>query len=525
MSPTDPFWGRAVLTVLFGALAGGITNRIAIWMLFHPYEPPRLLRWRISWMQGALPKNQARLASTIGRTVGSRLLTAEDLAAELQDDQLKSAFEARIREILEELIEEEHPSLSELLPESVLGEVEGLLGEVFDELVERAIQGLDSPAFAEESDRLIEAAAEVLEDERLSDTIDAETVHALRRRASEWLGDLVDSPALEATVERHVDRLAEELLRPGRTLEEIIPARLVATVEHATQDYLPLAMERLGRLLDDPDARARVERLVRQLLDRFMSDLRFHQRVIAKLIITEETVLRVIDTLEAEGADRLSELLREPEVQDAIARGVNGAIVEFLRRPITRVLGNPGDPQVRNVHEAVTEWIVRTARDASARDFLLDQAEETVIRLGERSWADAMRLLPAGRLGAWIVAALRTEPGQRLLDAAKEPTVAWALARPIGRPGRLLGENAAQRLADALTPSVWRWITGQIPEIASRVRIAERVEEKIRDFPLAQLEKLVRSVTEHELKLIVRLGYVLGGIIGAILVGVTLVLG
>jgi uncharacterized membrane protein YheB (UPF0754 family) len=35
----------------------------------------------------------------------------------------------------------------------------------------------------------------------------------------------------------------------------------------------------------------------------------------------------------------------------------------------------------------------------------------------------------------------------------------------------------------------------------------------------------VRSVTEHELKLIVRLGYVLGGIIGAILVGVTLVLG
>jgi len=51
------------------------------------------------------------------------------------------------------------------------------------------------------------------------------------------------------------------------------------------------------------------------------------------------------------------------------------------------------------------------------------------------------------------------------------------------------------------------------------------VEEKIRDYPLAQLENLVRSVTEQELKLIVRLGYVLGGVIGTILVGITWLLG
>ena len=57
------------------------------------------------------------------------------------------------------------------------------------------------------------------------------------------------------------------------------------------------------------------------------------------------------------------------------------------------------------------------------------------------------------------------------------------------------------------------------------MRVAERVEEKIRDYPLAQLENLVRSVTEQELKLIVRLGYVLGGIIGTILVGITMLIG
>ena len=71
---------RALITIGFGALAGGLTNTVAIWMLFHPYEPPRLGGRSLPMLQGAIPKNKARLASRIGRTVGTRLLTDEDLA-------------------------------------------------------------------------------------------------------------------------------------------------------------------------------------------------------------------------------------------------------------------------------------------------------------------------------------------------------------------------------------------------------------------------------------------------------------
>jgi uncharacterized membrane protein YheB (UPF0754 family) len=60
-------WLRAGLTVAFGALAGGVTNKIAVWMLFHPYQPPTFLGRTVAWLQGAVPKNQLRLASSIGR--------------------------------------------------------------------------------------------------------------------------------------------------------------------------------------------------------------------------------------------------------------------------------------------------------------------------------------------------------------------------------------------------------------------------------------------------------------------------
>jgi len=44
------------------------------------------------------------------------------------------------------------------------------------------------------------------------------------------------------------------------------------------------------------------------------------------------------------------------------------------------------------------------------------------------------------------------------------------------------------------------------------------VEEKVLHFPMPRLEEIVRKVTDRELVLIVRLGYLLGAIIGAMLV-------
>ena len=81
------------------------------------------------------------------------------------------------------------------------------------------------------------------------------------------------------------------------------------------------------------------------------------------------------------------------------------------------------------------------------------------------------------------------------------------------------GENGAvDRIADALSEPVWEWISSKVPEVAAKVRVADRVEEKILEFPLEELEKIIRSVSDRELDLIVRLGYLLGAGIGGALV-------
>jgi uncharacterized membrane protein YheB (UPF0754 family) len=516
-------WIRAVITVAFGAIAGGVTNRIAVWMLFHPYQPPKLLGRPVGWLQGAVPKNQRRLANSIGNVVGGTLLTPGDIASELED--LEGAFQERLRELAIELVEGEQPSISDLLPEPAIAEVRTLILHLMAEGREILVGALASPDFGTDAERVLGHVLLSLDDEPLSSTLDADRLASVRGSLERWLVRLLESGAFERTVRNHLEQAAGHVLRPGRTLEELIPPGLVAAIEHAIKDYLPLAMERLGRLLEDPETRSRVERLIRELLDRFMSDLRFHQRVVAKLIVTQETVTKALETLEEEGADRLGEVLREPDVQTAMARSVNDGIVEFLRRPTTTVLGNVEDPQVATALDSMGEWLVRAARDDESRAFLLDQLQGAMGRLGERSWADVLRVIPADRVATWLAIGIESEAGRALFDSIAEPVADRILVTPIGRVDRFLRDDAAVRLADTLGPPTWDWVARQVPEVAGRIKIADRISAKIEGFPLEQVENLIRDISQRELDLIVRLGYILGAFIGTILVIINTVLG
>jgi len=516
---------RDGLTVLFGALAGGVTNRIAIIMLFHPYEPPSLFGRRVGWLQGAVPKNRERMARTIGRTIGTHLLAPADVAAELRDERLREAFDAQLHELVRGLLEDEKPAVADLVSDEALDDIRALAVSLLDSVHERLVGSLAEESFAGEAEQLLGRLATALDDEALADTLPAERLADLRQQAEDWLDRLAASNEFEETIREHLDRVASRLLEPGRSFEELLPPVVVEAVESAIGDYLPIAMERLGRTLEDPDARARVERAIHDLLDRFMRDLRFHQRVVAKLIITEDTVDKVIDTLEAEGADRLGDLLREPEVQAAMARGVNEAIVEFLRRPVVEVLGEPGEPRVESALDSLAVWMAGAARDTGVRAFLLDRAEAGLLRLGERSWGEVVRLVPAERLGGWLAAGLASETGRELYSDTRGRIVDRLLHQPLGGLSGSGSDDAARRVSEALSEPVWDWISSKIPEVAARVRVAERVEDKIVEFPLDEVERLIREVSGRELNLIVRLGYLLGAFIGVALVLVRHVIG
>lgn len=246
-------WLQFGVQVAIGTIAGGFSDTVAVWMLFRP-------RRRRFGFQGAIPKNQPRLAHSIGRTVGERLLTPHDLMEEIARSGLRDALERQLALLLTDALDHEHGPLS-----------------------------------------------------------------------------------------------------------SIIPAELLPAVEQAVQDFLT----------------------------RFVNDLPFRERMVARLVLTDRTVEKIIE----------------------------------------------------------------------------------------------------------------------------------AMQQPIGRPGRWLPPDTAQRLAHAMSPAVWTWIEQQIPNLVERFRVQEMVERKVLAFSQDRIEELIRGVIDRELRLIIRTGYVLGGLIAIVLFGLTKLIG
>ena len=507
---------QALITIAFGAIAGGVTNAVAVWMLFHPYEAPRVLGWRLRFLQGAIPKNQGRLARTMGKTVGTKLLTPEDLARTVGETGFREAFDERLRAFLASVFEQRRGSLTELLPPAVLPEVHALLEEAADRGLERLDRHLDSEAFHQAVVRWTEVIAAELRDRPLAELITPEREAAWAASAERWLGELVESDGFAATVTGYVDRVTARVLQPERTFQELLPTGLIATVERAIAGYLPLALEKLGTLLDDPGVRAKTEQVLHGLLDRFISDLKFHQRLVAALVIPPDVVDRVIRAIEAEGANKISDLLQDAAVRDAMARGVNSAIVDFLEKSVVSVLGEADHPAVVDAKRTVTEWALTLARDPQTRTFLVDRLRTMLVRAEERTWGDIFTHVPPERIAAAVVSAARSERAAVLYRELADQAVEWLLNRPLGRLADHVSADAPERVERALEPALWDWLQEQVPRIAQRIDIAQKVERKILEFPTAQVEQIIRGVTEKELQLIVRLGYVLGAAIGMV---------
>ncbi len=506
----------ALVTIAFGALIGGFTNAVAIWMLFHPYEAPHIGPWRIRFLQGAIPKNQPRLAEAIGRTVGNRLLTEEDLTRTFANEEFRRAFDQRLEGFFDEVFQHERGSLRELVPAPMMSEIDTVLDEIVEMALARLHEYLDSERFAESMSARASELVQVVADEPIAGVLTPARGEAVESAVEDWLQGLVDSEDFHGAVDDYLERGACRLLAPGRTFEEILPLGLVASVEKAISGYLPLAIERLGRLLEDPGARARMQATLDDLLHRFLRDLKFHQRVVARLVMTDDTVEKVLDAIEAEGAERLSEVLTDPPVREAMARGVNEAIVDFLRRPVASVLGEPDDASVVEARATLAGWIVGMARDPATREFVVEKLHSGLEKAGARTWGDVFQRVPPERLAEWLVSAARSEAGARLYREGAGRILESLLDRPIGTPAGWLPQGAPQRIEGALGGPLWEWLQTQVPDVVQRIDVARRVEDKVLEYPMERLEDLVRRVTQRELTLIVRLGYVLGALVGVV---------
>ncbi len=132
------FW----LQPFIAAFTGWFTTWIAIYMLFHPRKPIRVLGITI---QGIFPKRQKQVAEKLGSMVAKELIHFDEIAAQLKDPeglkQLTPTIEKHLDNFLDVKLKEKLPVISVFIgaettrkiKEGMLEEIELLLPELISQ--------------------------------------------------------------------------------------------------------------------------------------------------------------------------------------------------------------------------------------------------------------------------------------------------------------------------------------------------------------------------------------------------------
>ncbi|WEG12054.1 DUF445 family protein [Pullulanibacillus sp. KACC 23026] len=129
-----PFIDTFLLLAIVGAFIGGMTNHLAIKMLFRPYRAFYIGKLRVPFTPGVIPKRHEEIAYQLGNLVMEHLITAEALEKRFLDERFKTVILTNLKAQIERYLMEKRPTKEDLL---TYVDVEGISGHFQKELVQR----------------------------------------------------------------------------------------------------------------------------------------------------------------------------------------------------------------------------------------------------------------------------------------------------------------------------------------------------------------------------------------------------
>jgi uncharacterized membrane protein YheB (UPF0754 family) len=509
-----------MLPIAIGVTAGFMTNAVAIWMLFHPYRPIYVAGVRVLPM-GAIPKEIDRIARRIGETVGRELLTPADIARTLSSEQFRAKFDEVLRGALQSLLDRELGSLREMIPLDRRAEVVQVLDRLVDRLVEGIELYLDSPEWEARVRGFAQSLTTELRDKPLNAALTPELHHDVVQATRELWTSVRESPEFHRVLTEAIDRAIVNLVVSQKPLREYVPAGAINLGEAFVAQYLPLLLERLGEVLDDPATRRRLQLALRRFVDRFLEERRTWMRVVGRLVITERTLAQTVDALDQGGVEEIALMLREPEVQARVARAINDGIEDLLDRPPASLLGDLTPERADRMRNALVERVLHLFRHPTTEEILVGRLDALLTAAEERTLGDVIDLVGADRAqemgertADWLVETLRGVRAKSLLRRLLARQSSWLLAVRIGA---YLPADAAARAEALLFDPLWGFIQRRVPDAVAQLPVAQMVEAKLKGYPVQKVEALIWRVSRNELVLIIYLGGFLGALIGSLM--------
>lgn len=448
---------KCLIPIILGSIIGYFTNWLAIKMLFRPYEEKKVFGISLPFTPGLIPKEQKRIAKSVGDTVQDHLLSHEQIRKTLMDEENLHKILGLIREKIDRL--DDDLDLAEVLDFFLGQEARGVLEDSKDKIL---------------------LYFESLVNEDLKYRLENEVARFLRTSSyKNRLKDLIMT-YFEEEFPGNLEIFLENLVgKDKRSLRELLGDETYPKLEVYIDENNKKLSYNFRKFLEQDELKSKLEASLDNIIRENLSGFILNFVSLDKI---REKVFKL-----------LGNYLRGDKYPDDFSQALKLLLNKFLDKEISSLGSNLKDlGLVSSLEDLILE---RKDEIGSLIEARLDNINQEV--LGEK-------------ISQGLFSYLQSKEARNLilrLIVSLEKKVLSIKVKPYLKDLDL--NKLSHKLFIDLGPRIF-----DLEEISSIINISKLVEDNINSFELDFAEELILDIASKELRAITNLGGVLGGFIG-----------
>ncbi|MFD2924371.1 DUF445 domain-containing protein [Halobacillus naozhouensis] len=330
--------------MLIGAAIGGVTNHLAIKMLFRPYKPIKIGNFQVPFTPGLIPKRRDELSRQLGAMVVNHLLTADGLRRKIEGQAFENQLTTFVQEEVEKLLNNDE-SIQEILSsldlqldqERLEDSISTWVEERYDSMMVGVRERKAAEMLPEEwKDKLEKSADEfaVYIQERVRMYLDS---YEGKERIADLIDDYLDSQGFLGNMissfmgsERLIDRIHPVLLK-------YVSAREATDwLQSMIQAELSKALNRPVKELEDKIGKTTIAGAIGQLVSRWLPMEQWLNRSLSDWVkpVQSKIILDVIPAVTPKVtellASRMERMMNSMNLSGVVEEQVSSFPVERL---------------------------------------------------------------------------------------------------------------------------------------------------------------------------------------------------
>lgn len=456
-----------ITTPLVAGVVGYITNKIAIKMLFRPYEP----KWYTLGWQGIVPKTRPKLAVKISEIVGQKLLAHDDFLYALENNDIKAKIHNIIAEKLKSLNSKDIHALIRL-------------SNLEDKIIDNK----------EVINNVLNNAAVAVIDIFLNRKID---INSFR----EPVFNLVKNFNLEKAIDEQIEKTINSFLSEDKTLQNILPQDILNRKNDLVEYLTITIMANIRKLGKNDMVKAVLAQKVVNFKDSMLSSatgMDILKAGFINLFLSNEKIEQIVEN---ELPHITEDLSTNPVIYKNIYKTIEEEIDNLLKKPVSEIIVKLGFSDNHDIVLYIKNHFVTNTN-------ILEKVSALILdKLYQYSSLTVKEILVL--LNIDIYKFIKID----VMDILNAENYKLVKANMINKFTAFISSNY-NKIADVITEITIKLIKSNLKYALNAVNIEKIVKDKINALPLPEVENILFSFMKEHFKWINILGFFIGFVIG-----------